>query len=230
LWFSSQPGGAATNTTSNLINQKEGGSDASEDQMVETLANMADKRLYKLVKWCKSLPLFKNIVIDDQIALLINAWCELLVFSCCYRSINSPGLVRVSNEKSLSLASARHFGIDKCVDKMLNFTEQLRRLKVDHYEYVSMKVIVLLTSDASGLKEAEHVRNLQERLVRELQQYTTANYPTMPSKFADLLLRVPELHRVCQVGREMLTPQGGNSDQGESPGFNLLMELLRGDH
>ena len=87
-----------------------------------------------------------HLQIDDQIALLINAWCELLVFSCCYRSINSPGLVRVSNEKSLSLASARHFGIDKCVDKMLNFTEQLRRLKVDHYEYVSMKVIVLLTS------------------------------------------------------------------------------------
>ena len=64
LWFSSQPGGTATNTTSSLINQKEGGSDASEDQMVETLANMADKRLYKLVKWCKSLPLFKNIVVS----------------------------------------------------------------------------------------------------------------------------------------------------------------------
>ena len=100
---------------------------------------------------CESLtrPHLSHLQIDDQIALLINAWCELLVFSCCYRSINSPGLVRVSNEKSLSLASARHFGIDKCVDKMLNFTEQLRRLKVDHYEYVSMKVIVLLTSGSN---------------------------------------------------------------------------------
>ena len=84
--------------------------------------------------------------IDDQIALLINAWCELLVFSCCYRSVNSPGLIRVSNEKSLDLATAKQFGIEKCIDKMLNFTEQLRRLKVDYYEYVSMKVIVLLTS------------------------------------------------------------------------------------
>ena len=84
--------------------------------------------------------------IDDQIALLINAWCELLVFSCCYRSVNSPGLIRVSNEKSLDLATAKRFGIEKCIDKMLHFTEQLRRLKVDYYEYVSMKVIVLLTS------------------------------------------------------------------------------------
>ena len=58
---------------------------------------------------------------------------------------------------------------------------------------------VFLFVDASGLKEPEHVRSLQERVVRELQQYTTANYPTMPSKFSDLLLRIPELHRVCQV-------------------------------
>ena len=85
--------------------------------------------------------------IDDQIALLINAWCELLVFSCCYRSVSSPsGVIRVSNEKSLTLSSARQYGIEKCVEKMLNFTDQLRRLKVDYFEYVSMKVIVLLTS------------------------------------------------------------------------------------
>ena len=84
--------------------------------------------------------------IDDQIALLINAWCELLVFSCCYRSVNSPGIIRVSNLKTLTLETARQHGIEKCVDKMLHFTDSLRRLQVDYYEYVSMKVIVLLTS------------------------------------------------------------------------------------
>ena len=28
-------------------------------------------RLYKLVKWCKSLPLFKNILIDDQVIIIL---------------------------------------------------------------------------------------------------------------------------------------------------------------
>ena len=105
---------------------------------------------------------------------------------------------------------------------MLNFTDQLRRLKVDYFEYVSMKVIVLLTSgkdsaeghacyfrmevlesrltDATGLKEPEQVRDSQEKVVQSLQQYTTNNYSTMPSKFGELLLRIPELQRVCQVG------------------------------
>ena len=34
----------------------------SEDTF-RTLTMMADQRLYKLVKWCKSLPLFKNILV-----------------------------------------------------------------------------------------------------------------------------------------------------------------------
>jgi len=232
LWFSSKPlQPQEAHESSRLLDTRLPPSVADssrEEDMVQTLTVMADKRLYKLVKWCKSLPLFKNILIDDQIALLINAWCELLVFSCCYRSVSSPsGVIRVSNEKSLTLSSARQYGIEKCVEKMLNFTDQLRRLKVDYFEYVSMKVIVLLTSDATGLKEPEQVRDSQEKVVQSLQQYTTNNYLTMPSKFGELLLRIPELQRVCQVGKEMLCPR---QQTGEPAGFNLLMELLRGDH
>ena len=129
---------------------------------------MADQRLYKLVKWCKSLPLFKNIMvslsfpwpytlysslscflpqIDDQISLLINAWCELLVLSSCHRSVScTPGVIRVSSQVTLTLEDAVRHGIEKCLEKMICFTEQLRRLKVDQFEYVSMKLICLLTS------------------------------------------------------------------------------------
>ena len=126
---------------------------------------MADQRLYKLVKWCKSLPLFKNIMvsltnlawlhychdlsiqIDDQISLLINAWCELLVLSSCHRSVSCPpGVIKVSSQVTLTLEDAVRHGIEKCVEKMICFTDQLRRLKVDQFEYVSMKLICLLTS------------------------------------------------------------------------------------
>lgn len=33
-----------------------------------------------------------------------------------------------------------------CIERMLNLTDHLRRLRVDKYEYVAMKVIVLLQS------------------------------------------------------------------------------------
>lgn len=153
--------------------------------------------------------------IDDQISLLINAWCELLVLSSCHRSVScQPGLIRVSSHVCLSLEDAARHGIEKCVEKMLSFTQQLRRLKVDQYEYVSMKLICLLTSglqkrkrkkylnihlDASGLKNPDAVRGCQEKVVHALQEYTVTHYPEMPSKFGELLLRMPELSRVCQV-------------------------------
>ncbi len=37
---------------------------AGADVTSQNLTVMADKRLYKLVKWCKSLPLFKNILVS----------------------------------------------------------------------------------------------------------------------------------------------------------------------
>lgn len=33
----------------------------SNPDFLSNLCNIADHRLYKIVKWCKSLPLFKNI-------------------------------------------------------------------------------------------------------------------------------------------------------------------------
>ncbi|KAE8573251.1 nuclear hormone receptor FTZ-F1 beta [Halyomorpha halys] len=205
--------------------QSSGGGNSTD--LMANLCNIADHRLYKIVKWCKSLPLFKNISIDDQTSLLINAWCELLLFSCCFRSMSSPGEIRVSLGKCITLPEARTLGLGPPIERMLNFTEHLRRLRVDRYEYVAMKVIVLLSSDTSELREPEKVRASQEKALQALQHYTLAHYPDIPSKFGELLLRIPDLQRTCQVGKEMLSIK---SKEGEGPSFNLLMELLRGDH
>ncbi|KAI8429535.1 hypothetical protein MSG28_000166 [Choristoneura fumiferana] len=205
----------------------------SSPDFLADLCNIADHRLYKIVKWCKSLPLFKNISIDDQICLLINSWCELLVLSCCYRGVGTPGEVRVGGGRGITLHQSAKLGLTPCIERMLSFTDHLRRLRVDRYEYVALKVIVLLTSDAPELREAEKVRASQEKALAALQAYTAAHSPETPAKFGELLLRIPELQRTCQffmqVGKEMLNPANKNKD-GDGPSFNLLMELLRGDH
>lgn len=193
--------------------------------LIANLCTVADHRLYKIVKWCKSLPLFKHISIDDQICLLINSWCELLLFSCCFRSIATPGEIKISQGKSITLEQAKSSGLQACIERMLNLTDHLRRLRVDRYEYVAMKVIVLLQSDTSELREPVKVRESQEKALQALQAYTLAHYPDSPAKFGELLLRIPELQRTCQLGKEMLTIK---SKDGED--FNLLMELLRGEH
>lgn len=199
----------------------------ADPDFFSNLCNIADHRLYKIVKWCKSLPLFRHIQIDDQICLLLNSWCQLLLLSCCYRSIPTPDEIRVSLGKSVSLRQARSLGLGPIIERMLNLTEHLRRLRVDQYEYICLKVIILLTSDVVGLKEPEKVRHAQEKVIQALQTYTMSHFGEHPSKFGELLLRIPELERTCQIGKDSLSVK---HREGEVPSFNLLMELLRGEH
>uniref|UniRef100_A0A1I8Q7V2 Nuclear hormone receptor FTZ-F1 beta n=1 Tax=Stomoxys calcitrans TaxID=35570 RepID=A0A1I8Q7V2_STOCA len=216
---------AAASQMTNPLLASAGLSSSTNPDLIAHLCKVADHRLYKIVKWCKSLPLFKNISIDDQICLLINSWCELLLFSCCYRSIDTPGEIKMSLGKTITLPQAKLTGFQPCIERMLNLTDHLRRLRVDRYEYVAMKVIVLLQSDTSELQEPVKVRECQEKALQSLQAYTLANYPETPSKFGELLLRIPDLQRTCQLGKEMLSIK--SRDGGD---FNLLMELLRGEH
>ncbi|XP_021950723.1 nuclear hormone receptor FTZ-F1 beta [Folsomia candida] len=199
------------------------GPNANNADYLQELCAAADRRLYRLVKWCKSLPLFKNIQVDDQTKLLLNSWCELLLFSCCYRSIPMPaGSIRINERLSLKENDAHG---NQCITRMIHFTENLRRLRLDTVEYAALKVIILMSSEVDELHEGDRVRESQERLLQCLQAYTLARCPESPSKFGELLLKIPELQRICQVGKEMLTAKTEGSN-----GFNLLFELLRGDH
>lgn len=57
----------------------------------------------------------------------------------------------------------------------------------------------LVFLDTSELREPEKVRTSQEKALQALQAYTLSHYPETPSKFGELLLRIPELQRTCQV-------------------------------
>lgn len=58
---------------------------------------------------------------------------------------------------------------------------------------------ILFILDASELREPEKVRASQEKALQALQAYTLAHYPDSPAKFGELLLRIPDLQRTCQV-------------------------------
>jgi nuclear receptor subfamily 5 group A member 3 len=81
-------------------------------------------------------------------------------------------------------------------------------------------VLFFLFSDTAELKEPEKVRASQEKALQALQAYTlgmdddekgslivmlinllliSGHYPESPAKFGELLLRIPELQRTCQV-------------------------------
>lgn len=69
--------------------------------------------------------------------------------------MDSPGEIRVSSGRTMTLQQAETMGIGPCIERMLNLTYQLSRLQVDKYEYMAMKVIVLLSSGEALLLQAQ---------------------------------------------------------------------------
>lgn len=54
--------------------------DNSNPDLIANLCNVADHRLYKIVKWCKSLPLFKNISVRIFDNLIPNFHSKVIYF------------------------------------------------------------------------------------------------------------------------------------------------------
>lgn len=74
--------------------------------------------------------------------------------------MESPGEIRVSSGRTMTLEQAEVMGIGPCIERMLNLTQQLRRLQVDKYEYMAMKVIVLLYSGEDKAKTSSKIQNV----------------------------------------------------------------------
>ena len=82
--------------------------------------------------------------VEDQTKLLLNSWCELLLFSCCYRSIPMPaGQIRINERLTLKEGDAHG---NQCITRMIHFADNLRRLRLDTVEYAALKVIILMSS------------------------------------------------------------------------------------
>lgn len=58
----------------------------------------------------------------------------------------TPGEIRISLGRSMTIDEARDLGIGIVIERMIKLTEHFRRLQLDLREYVSLKMIILLTS------------------------------------------------------------------------------------
>ncbi|CAG5129921.1 unnamed protein product [Candidula unifasciata] len=196
-----------------------------EQALYSYMMQLAELRLYKLVRWARNLPQFGAISTDDQILLLQNCWSELIALSLCWRSIDTPNQISISTTHHITAEWAQHLGFEDVVVRLLNIAEKFRKLYMDQFEYVALKVLLLITPDVKGLKEPRKIRDFQEKLTEALLAYTTSHYPHMKDKFGQLLLRLPELSRISFLSKDILI-----KSLPPSLPCGLLVELLKGDN
>uniref|UniRef100_A0A0B6ZP07 NR LBD domain-containing protein n=2 Tax=Arion vulgaris TaxID=1028688 RepID=A0A0B6ZP07_9EUPU len=196
-----------------------------EQALYSYMMQLAELRLYKLVRWARNLPQFGAISTDDQILLLQNCWSELIALSLCWRSIDTPNQISISSTHHITAEWAQHLGFEDVVVRLLNIAEKFRKLYMDQFEYVALKVLLLITPDVKGLKEPRKIRDFQDKFTEALLAYTASHYPQMKDKFGQLLLRLPELSRISFMTKDILI-----KSLPPSLPCGLLVELLKGDN
>uniref|UniRef100_A0A0R3X3K2 Nuclear receptor domain-containing protein n=1 Tax=Hydatigena taeniaeformis TaxID=6205 RepID=A0A0R3X3K2_HYDTA len=197
-----------------------------EAAVYRALLNLADQRLYRIVRWSRALPVFSNLDTDDQILLLQNCWADLLCLDCCWKSLPTPTEIRLTSTKCINLDAAREMGAEGLVDSLLRLTQDLKRLRFGLIDFACLKVFLLMQGELVNLKAARQVKQFQECVSQLLMDYNATSCADVPSKFTELLVRIPELQRTSAMARELLV------DKDLSPYLSansLLMELLRSD-
>ncbi|XP_066293650.1 retinoic acid receptor RXR-gamma-like [Branchiostoma lanceolatum] len=184
------------------------------------LCQMTEIQLRKMVKWACRMPLFSQVESEDQVLLLQSAWGNLLLLSACFHSLPHTSALYGTEEGK---KKAESLGLDAFITRMIDQVEHLRRLKVDHNEYVALKALILLNPDVKGIKNRNLLLDYQDQVQVALQTYTESHYPEDPNKTGELLLRLTEIERACFIGKDHLVFR---YITGQLPTCQLLTELL----
>ena len=130
---------------------KEGCFFSSDDpNLINNFLHITDLRLYKIVKWARNLPCFTSTLQEDQILLLQNAWCDLLLLDVSNKTMTSR-----QNSNGRSIIFTKNHIIDQNIADSIQLTEIMSQLydlmsmiesiQMDNNEFVALKVLILLS-------------------------------------------------------------------------------------
>nr|AFV13730.1 progesterone receptor type 1 [Anguilla anguilla] len=141
------------------------------NMLLNSLNRLCERQLLRIVKWSKSLPGFRSLHINDQMALIQYSWMSLMVFSLGWRSFQNvtseylyfaPDLIL--NEEYMRRSPI----FDLCM-AMQFIPQEFANLQVTKEEFLCMKVLLLLnTVPLEGLKSQPQFDEMRQNYIHEL--------------------------------------------------------------
>ncbi|XP_033227993.1 hormone receptor 4 isoform X2 [Belonocnema kinseyi] len=194
-----------------------------KSDLSEKLCHIGDSIVYKLVQWTKRLPFYLELPVDVHTRLLTLKWHELLVLTTsAYQAMHGQHRVSNSNNEGtgadfmqevsnnmytlqtcLSSMMGREITMEQLrqdvglmVEKITYVTHMFRRVKLRMEEYVCLKVIAMLSQARGATVELEQI---QDRYVNCLKSFIEHSAPQHPSRFNELIGRLPEVQSAATL-------------------------------
>ncbi|KAF6023429.1 Hr39 [Bugula neritina] len=169
-----------------------------------SLLHLTEHRLHQVVRWARRLPHFANFDINDQVLLLKNSWAELICFGVVWRSRDAEGFVRLSYGKTIDMKKAKEMNHEENIGRVIYVSTTFRKMKVDVYEYVAVKVLSTLLPDIAELMDSEKIQKVRNDTLEALQLYISEKHPESPLRFAELLFTISEVQRLTALTRQQI--------------------------
>ncbi|KAJ8341322.1 hypothetical protein SKAU_G00336130 [Synaphobranchus kaupii] len=207
----------------------------TEDSMMMSLTNLADKELVLMISWAKKIPGFVELDLSDQVHLLECCWLEVLMLGLMWRSVDHPGKLIFSPDLKLNRDEGSCVeGILEIFDMVLAATSRFRELKLQREEYVCLKAIILLnpnlcTTSAENSEELESRSKLLHMLdsVTDALVWTIAKkgltFQQQSARLAHLLMLLAHIRHLSNKGMEHLSNM---KRKNVVPLYDLLLEML----
>jgi len=163
------------------------------------ICQAADKQLFQLVEWAKTVPHFSELTLNDRVILLSAAWNELLILGFAHRSMEVKDALVLANGLTVYRTSAHQAGLVHIFDRVLSeIVEKMREMKVDRAELGCLKAIILFNPDARSLPRSalSAVEAIRDKVYSTLEDYVRQKYPSETGRLAKLLLRLPALRSI----------------------------------
>uniref|UniRef100_A0AAY4C910 Androgen receptor n=1 Tax=Denticeps clupeoides TaxID=299321 RepID=A0AAY4C910_9TELE len=144
--------------------------------LLTSLNKLGERQLVTVVQWAKGIPGFKNLPVDDQMAVIQNSWLVIMVFALGWRSHKqangtmlyfAPDLI--FNDQRMRVSSM----YEHCV-RMKHLSQKLGLLQVTQEEYLCMKALLLFSIiPVEGLKNQGCFDELRSTYINELDRLVT---------------------------------------------------------
>ncbi|XP_069073915.1 nuclear receptor subfamily 1 group I member 3 isoform X1 [Pleurodeles waltl] len=149
----------------------------------------------QLIKFAKEIPDFRELSMDDQIALLKGAAFEVSQIQC-NTLFNEDTLSWDCGEICYSIEDCLLVGTRQMfLDLAIKFSVNLKKLKLHEAEYVLMEAIALFAPDRPGVFHRDVIDQIHEKMALTLQCYIQQRHPGPEGRFlyAKILCLLAEL-------------------------------------
>lgn len=185
---------------------------------------------------------------EDQILLLQNAWCDLLLLDICSRTMTSvmkgdemTGSVLLTKSHLIDGRLAESLQLTEMVSQLYDIMSMIESIQFDDNEFVTLKVLTLLSPEAGRLKDEQRVQRTQEDIIDALYVYTSSNYKDQLGKYGEILtlcayvtnvsihFKTYLFHKIKEIESSVQQATENESQLSPQQNYGLLMELLKGD-